>query len=114
MEIVLAIQSRREMCGECPNVHRFPLDNSDEVVILCKEKYRSSCSMKSALKTKSSTCPRIDGDWAIRWSMAKLDEMAGCCGGQQTTGDAPDYARNQTVIPKQPQRGIAREHRVYQ
>jgi len=76
--IVIATDSRKEMCLQCQHRHDFTIAGSDDDVFLCKERYRSSCSMKSALKNAQATCPHSDIEWAARWNLAALDKQPGC------------------------------------
>lgn len=77
--IVIASESRREICLRCRNRHDFTIAGDDgDDVFLCKKRYRSSCTMKAALRDRNATCPSEDVETAILWNMARLDDSPGC------------------------------------
>lgn len=91
--IVIATDTRKAMCLQCASRHDFTIAGSDDDVFLCKDKYRSSCSMKAALRNPDATCPHHDKEWAVRWNLAATERDGGCGAGEDTVLTPEDRMR---------------------
>lgn len=123
--IVIATDIRKAMCLQCDHRHEFTIAGSDDDVFLCKIGFRSSCSMKSALRNPDARCPHPNIEWAARWNLAKMEVSGGCLQDMppgtpeeqraQAERNAAAKERSKVITSRQTKRGAEQAvFKVYQ